>query len=159
MTDALMRVQSQLPTASGYRTVVQDFEHTQGRPAAVLGPLTALPVDWPARSVAQSSKASDTAYTVSSTNQTKNGGLRFAKRVTQTSRPLTERQAKELRRLAAGLGSGAGATKEILLSTRGQRVRQVWRSGLPWPLLSDNGHTRAELISFDPAQPSDSEEE
>ena len=147
---ALIRLQSQVPAPDGFRSYVQEFHHRDGRPSAVLTPISALPLDWPALLAGGEKDAAVMTYSVSAPKVAGDAApFRFRKRVKQSVRPLPEVEAKDLQRRL--VGDAATPLREVVLEGDGRRVRQLWRAGLPWPVLTDNGLTTATLVQHQPA--------
>ncbi len=150
---ALRQIQTQIPTAGGFRTITESYEFVGAQPAPVLGPLSALPIDFPLLTGGEA-KAMD-AYTYTSYSGPRGtkavGDLGFTYQVKQTIAAADDREAKSLVDESFAKGLGEEPLVEVRLEGGGREVRQLWQPGRPWPVYCDNGSTICRLVKVMPA--------
>jgi hypothetical protein len=152
-TLTLRQMQTQLPVPGGFRTVTESYEFTENKPAPVLGPLTALPIDlpvFPDQAIGRQAKSLSTFEfeAVSGPAGTKAvGDVTFAVPVEQSFQVTPVSGVKGLLDDSVEKSIGQSALAEVYLKGAGREVRQLWKERMPWPVYSENGATRARLLS------------
>ena len=144
-TQALLRVTTQLPTPAGFQSVTQDFKHQQGNVSPVVGPLSALPIDWPTFSAEPAKAAKEYSYKALSGGQEKSGGIAFEQKVRQATRSVPVSGVKGLLDEHVAKQKSDDNLREVVLDDGHRVVRQLWQPGMPWPSFCDNGVTVAKL--------------
>jgi hypothetical protein len=145
-TLSLRQVEARMPTGGGWATLTESYQWDSG-PSAVLGPLTALPLDLPAF-VNPNAKASGlfeyraAARTLDAKDLS---GPSFSFSVTQSVGPLpAARQAPLAEPIAKELGRGE--TVEVRLAGPDRQVTQIWQAQQPWPVYTLSGRTQSRLV-------------
>lgn len=155
----LRRVQTQLPVAGGWRTVTENYSSASGQPFPAFAPLTVPPLELPL--FLAGTKGTQTfAYEASSAPTTEKGvdDVRFSFSVDQQ---FTQPPADKIKGLVPDEYSKDLIQKpviEVQLKAAGAQVRQLWQSGLPWPVYSNNGIAESRLVEVQaptnpPSQP------
>lgn len=154
----LRRLQTDLPVAGGFRTMIETYEPVDGQPSPVLAPLPALPLDLPllAGPVAEAKGSRKSLYEAipGPEGRKAEGQLGFVGEVEQSldSGPLEGVKSLLHDDYAKNLGAATEEqVVEVRLSAPHGRVRQLWQAGRPWPVYADNGLTAARLVEFTPA--------
>jgi hypothetical protein len=155
----LRQFQTHIRVAGAARTLTESYAFPGEQPTPVLGPLTALPVDLPLLSGGRTKGSQAFSYeaTVGPSGTKAVGDTTFAYDVTQD---FDEQPSAEAHALLDADFAKSLATRpllEVKLKTVDRQVRQLWQSGLPWPVYSDNGTTVARLVKWSPALSSSSE--
>ncbi len=149
---ALRQIQTQIPTPADFGRS-QRATNSPGPSSAVLGPLSALPIDFPLLTGGEA-KAMD-AYTYTSYSGPRGtkavGDLGFTYQVKQTIAAADDREAKSLVDESFAKGLGEEPLVEVRLEGGGREVRQLWQPGRPWPVYCDNGSTICRLVKVMPA--------
>jgi|GEM_PF-626861 len=145
----LRQFQTQFPVPGGFRTVTETYRFREGSKAPVLPPLTALPVDLPVFDSEHSKSLEPYSYeTLIGDANTKNlDTVRFATDVRQQLVPANTDGIKSLLNDEFTKSLDASPVVELRLQSPDRTVRQFWQAGQPWPLLADNGVTRARLLN------------
>lgn len=149
----LRQVQTQLPTADGFRTITESYEFHDGQPAPVMTPLTALPIDLPvflSGGLKGDQKFEYTA-TPGPTGKKALGDVSFAFSVSQSSKAAEPARAKSLLHDSFSKDLTTKPAVEIHLKSSDREVQQLWRGDLPWPVFVNNGTTQARLVEVLPA--------
>ena len=148
-TGVMRRITTELPTREGFRSVTECYQHNNTA-APVLGPLPALPVGlplFPRRGI--KSLGNYTYNVISGHEETKAlGEVGFSVSIKQNfSRPGQDLLQRLQREQPAIKSAEAQSLLEVKLTTADGSTRQIWSQRQPWPLLSDNGVTRARLVA------------
>jgi hypothetical protein len=150
-TMTLRRVQTQLPIAGGFRTVIENYRSSSGQPFPAFAPLTVPPLELPL--FLAGTKGTQTfIYDASSSGEGEKavGDIDFTFSVEQeVSRP----QAEKIKGLLPENYSKSLVQKpavEVRLKAAGSHVRQLWQPGLPWPVYSNNGIAESRLVEETP---------
>lgn len=151
---ALRQVQTQFPTADGFRTVTESYEPAGGQPSPVLSLLTALPVDLPAFQGNEAKGMEKYTYEsrVGPAGVKNAGELGFAFEVEQEVTQPAAEQVKGLIKEDFTKDLTERPIVEVRLKGVDRQVRQLWQAGLPWPVYTDNGTTIARLVKVKPPE-------
>jgi hypothetical protein len=165
---ALRQVTTEIPVPGGFQSMTVSYDFEAGQPGAVLGPLTALPIDLPAALHGGAKGLESYQYTASigPPERKEVGELAFAHDVEQRVAPLAAADVRQLltgafakslegEGFAKSLSDEALAAKpvtDVRLKSAGREIRQLWQSGQPWPIYCDNGYCVSRLVSNEPAQ-------
>jgi hypothetical protein len=151
----LRRVQTQLPVIGGFRTVTENYRAASGQPFPAFAPLSVPPLELPL--FLAGTKGTQTFdYEASSTPEGEKGvgDLDFAFSVEQQ---ITQPQAEKIKGLLPPDYTKDLVQKptiEVQLKAASVKARQLWQSGLPWPVYSNNGIAESRLVeSFAPQAP------
>ncbi len=143
----LRQFQTQVLVDGQYRTIQESYDAAAGQLSPVLASINALPLAMPAFLPKGSKSLGSFSYKSQPVVQSKDlGVVRFAHTITQEITPPGAKAldsappalAKELR--------GKPLT-EVRLADYQQKVLQLWQKGSPWPVYTENGHTKAWLIT------------
>lgn len=148
----LRQIQTQLRVQGEFRTVTESYDFVDGQPAAVIGPIAALPVDMPFFAPPQEKGTQTWVYqaTMGPLGQKSLEQESFAFEVRQSvTRPSTE-EVKGLLHEAFAKDLDSRPVVELKLETFDRRVRQLWQPGQPWPTYAANGTTVARLVESIP---------
>ena len=146
-TTAIRQIQTQLPTADGYKTVTESYR-SGGQAAPVVGPLTVLPIDLPQFPEPGMKDLGTYQYETSSGP----GGIKDIGDVgfsTEISQSFSKPSAALMKGMLGDEGIKSINNRpvvEVELKTPDETVRQVWAANSPWPLFADNGVTQSRLI-------------
>lgn len=151
---ALVQCQTQLWVAGVQRTITESYQFPGQQPTPVMGPLTALPVDFPLLLGGRMKGTQAFSYeAVPGPSGTKDiGDLGFAFDVTQDLDARPSEHARKLLHADFVKSLEARPMLEVKLKTFHREVKQLWQAGLPWPAYSDNGVTVARLVKQIPAR-------
>jgi hypothetical protein len=145
-TQTLRQVQTQIPVAGEFRTVVENYETANGQPAPVLGMLTALPVDLPVFQGGQKGLQKYVYQSWSGPAGTKAlGEIGFGQAVEQEVLQPQPEQVKSLLPEEFTKDLAERPVVEVRLKGDLRQVRQIWQAGRPWPVYIDNGTTICRL--------------
>jgi hypothetical protein len=149
----LRQVETQLPVPGGYQSFTESYEFVGDQPSAVLGPLTALPVDLPVFLSGQKGLQKSGYEAVAGAIGTKAlGDVGFAFEVEQEAGQATPEEAKGLLSESFTKDLAARPAVEVRLKGVDRQVRQLWQAELPWPAYCDNGTTVSRLVKVTPAK-------
>jgi hypothetical protein len=140
----LTRVESKIMVKGQWRTFTETYITADGKPTPVLGPLPALPLDFPVIAVDGTTKslAGQTYQTIYGDTGIKAlGDVGFAFAVDQSVTPVDAKFVKSL----APQSEAEDVTK-VELRGAGRTISQLWHAGDPWPIYSNNGMTEARLM-------------
>src|SRR5262249_97920 len=132
-----------------------------GQFAPIMTPLSALPIDLPAflpqgfkapadgeyTFVSQPTSASPTAKEAKDLGDGRT--VRFAHKVKQG---VGAPDARAMKAIPAAFAKGGEPVVAVELKDRDKTVVQLWQKGSPWPLYTDNGRTKAKLVSVGEAR-------
>jgi hypothetical protein len=140
----LIRVEAKILIKGQWRVFTETYVSQDGKPCPVLGPLPALPLDFPVftpegRTKNLSSQTYETVFGNAGTKSVDNVGFAFM--VDQSFAPVESDYVKTL----APSSEGEGVV-EVEIRGAGRRVSQLWQPGAPWPIYSNNGRTEARLV-------------
>jgi hypothetical protein len=143
---ALRQVQVRLPVQGQFRTITESYQGAKGQAAAVLTPLTALPLDLPV--FAEDKSAQRFGYEViSGPGGVKAlGDIGFAIEVEQKTVAPEPASVKALLADDFRKDLEARPVLKVELRAPGRKVVQLWQEGRPWPVYSDNGAVQARLL-------------
>ena len=153
-TRAIRKIQTQIPVPEGFQTITQSYAFSSGQPAAVLGPLSALPLDLPRFSGGEAKGMQTFMYETHGglPGQKEVGELGFAHQVEQQVTPVASEQVKGLIHETYTKSLTEQPVVEVQLKSGDRQVRQLWQPGSPWPVYSKNGSTECRLIKVIPAK-------
>ena len=116
----------------------------------MITPVNALPIALPAF-IAPGSKANTFVYTsapMPAGAKSKDLGLvTFAHEVTQTTTKAGSKALEIIPKEGRPKSIEDKPVTEVNLGTATGNVKQLWQQGQPWPLLIDNGRTKAYLVT------------
>jgi len=147
-TLTLRQMRTTIAVAGQYRTILESYDAPANAATPVLTPLNALPIDLPAflppgakglgsfRYVSQPLPAGSKDPTL----------VRFAHTVKQDIAPAG---AKALEQVPTQFAKDLERKPivEVRLQDHERTVTQLWQPGKPWPVFTNNGRTRATLVS------------
>jgi hypothetical protein len=144
----LRQFQTQLAVDGQYRTIQESYDCGPGQVSPVLASINALPLAMPAFLP----KGSKSLGSFSYKSQPLPGGakdpsiIRFVHTVSQEVLPPG---AKSLERVPSGYAKELPQkpVTEVRLGDYRQKVLQLWQKDAPWPVYTDNGRTKAWLVS------------
>jgi hypothetical protein len=145
----LRQITTQVPVRGGFVTLTENYEFNNGQPSPVLGPLTAIPVDFPLFAANQTKGLEKFSYVanVGPSGAKALGDVGFSFDVEQDAQIVQPEQAKGLLNDDFSKDLAARPAIEVKLKQIDRTVRQVWQAGLPWPAYSDDGKTISRLIN------------
>lgn len=151
---ALRQVQTQFPSADGFRTVTESYDSAGAQPSPVLSMLTALPVDLPAFQGNEAKGLEKYGYEsrIGPAGVKNPGELGFAFEVEQEVAQPGAEQVKGLLEEDFAKNLAERPVVEVRLKGVDRQVRQLWQAGLPWPVYADNGTTVARLVKVKPVK-------
>jgi len=150
----LRQLQTWVYAAGERQSIVESFAAgSQAISAPVLPAVNALPLDMPAFPQAgQKSLGGEKSFRFKSTPQAAgakaDGAVAFSTQVTQKIGKPDEARKKAL---GPDRSKSITAPVQVDLESSGRSVKQVWQNGRPWPEYSDNGRTRARLLTVERA--------
>jgi len=157
-TMTLRQFQTQIPVPGGFKKIVESYATDNEQPAVpVVGPLSVLPIDLPFFRSGESKAAKEEfSYEAVSSELGKKDikDIGFAIPISQQVATVKPADVKGLviEDLRKGLDEKEKPVVEVNLEVAGRKVRQLWQSGYPWPVFSDNGSTQMRLLKFTPAK-------
>jgi hypothetical protein len=154
-TMTLQQLQTQLPVPGGLRTITESYRSASGQPTPVITPLTVLPLELPVFLQGSKGTTKFTYEAAAAPWGTKGvDDVAFAYEIEQVlTRPAPD-QVKGLVPEAFTKDLQTKPVLEVRLKGLGSsRVRQLWQEGLPWPVFSDNGSSKARLVKVLPPSP------
>jgi hypothetical protein len=167
---ALRQISTEIPVPDGYQTMTVSYDFDSGQPGPVLGPLTALPIDVPVLLAGRAKGLQTFHYrsTVGPPESKDLEALAFDHEVEQRIAPIDAGEVRQLltasfeKLLDEGPLAKSLAEKsvtDIRLKAAGREIRQLWQTGSPWPIYSDNGYCVCRLVSFEAAAPANVKEQ
>ena len=146
----LRQYKTELAVAGQMRPMVESYDHAKSLAAPVITPVNALPIALPAF-VPPGSKANTFTYTsapMQAGAKSKDLGLvTFAHEVTQTTSKAGSKALEIIPKKGRPKSLDAKPITEVVLGTPTGEVKQLWQEGQPWPLVIDNGRTKAYLVT------------
>lgn len=150
----LRQLQTWVYAAGDRQSIVESFA-AGGKAirAPVLPAVNALPLDMPAFPQAgKKSLAGEETFQFKSTPRAAGAkaddAVAFA---TQVKQKIGKPDAAGLKAIGPDRSKSLTAPVQVDLESSGRSVKQVWQSGRPWPEFSDNGRTRARLLTVERA--------
>ena len=146
-TMTLRRIRMQIPSADGFRAIEETYRSPSGQPFPAFTPLTVPPVELPVFLSGIKGNASFQYQAVSGSEQAKAlGDVGFGFTVEQSVDVPQPGDYPSLLPADAAKSLQGRPTVQVLLKSAQEQVRQVWQTGLPWPVFSDNGYARSMLV-------------
>jgi hypothetical protein len=149
-TLALKQVQTQLPVAGGFRTIIESYAFGDGQPAPVLGPLTALPIDLPVFLGARAKSTQRFIYEAINGPEGKKAPNHLGF-IFEVEQQIRRTPPEEVQKLVPSILPQNRPITEVRLKGMNRQVRQLWTAEAPWPVYSSNGATTARLVKVIPA--------
>jgi hypothetical protein len=146
-THFLRQFQTQLAVDGQYRTITESYDTAPGQLSPVLPSINALPLAMPAFVPKGSKSLGSFSYKSQPVMSSKDlSVVRFAHSISQEVLPPG---AKSLERVPPVLAKELKdkPVTEVRLADHRQKVVQLWQKGAPWPVYTENGRTRAWLVS------------
>jgi hypothetical protein len=146
-TRFLRQFQTQMAVDGQYRTITECYETAPGQLSPVLPSINALPLAMPAFVSKGAKSVGSFSYKSRPAVSSKDISIvRFAHAISQEVSPPG---AKSLAQLPPGLSKDLKdrPLTEVRLADHQQKVVQLWQKDAPWPVYTENGRTRAWLIS------------
>jgi hypothetical protein len=146
-TQTLRQIETEIPVRGGFKKMVENYQFS-GQKSAVLGPLTALPIDMPFFQGNRTKGLETYVYEANMGPAGKKalGEIGFTYEVEQDVSMPSSQNVKGLLPDAYSKDLNTRPVVEIRLRSAGRQVRQLWRPGLPWPVYADNGITVSRLV-------------
>ena len=146
----LRQYKTELAVAGQMRPMIESYDHAKGIAAPVVTPVNALPIALPAF-IAPGSKANTFVYTsapMAAGAKSKDLGLvTFAHEVTQTTKKAGSKALEIIPKEGRPKSIENKPVTEVNLGTSEGNITQLWQEGQPWPLVVDNGRTKAYLVT------------
>lgn len=140
----LTRVEAKAFLKGQWRVFTETYVCEDGQACPVLGPIPALPLDFPV--FAQEGETKDLTsqryevlYGEAGVKSVNDVGFAFS--VDQSISPVKADYVKSL----APASEGEGVVEVEIRGAR-RRVSQLWQAGAPWPIYSNNGMAEARLV-------------
>jgi hypothetical protein len=147
-THVLRQITTQIPIPGGFTTLTENYEFPSGQPSPVLGPLTALPLDFPLFHGGEAKGLEKFSYeaSVGPAGTKALGDLGFSFDVQQDVQVAPAEQVKGLLSDEFTKDLETHPAIEVKLQKFDRKVRQVWQAGLPWPAYSEDAQTKCKLV-------------
>lgn len=146
----LRQYKTELAVAGQMRPMIESYDHAKGMAAPVITPINALPIALPAF-LPPGSKANTFSYTsapMPAGAKSKDLGLvTFAHEVTQTMNKAGSKALEIIPKEGRPKSLEQKPITEVSIGTFSGEVKQLWQEGQPWPLVVDNGRTKAYLVT------------
>jgi hypothetical protein len=143
----LRQFRTQLLVDGQYRTLEESYDSAAGQPSPVLASINVLPLAMPAFLPKGSKSLGSFSYKSQPVMQSKDlSVVQFAHTITQE---VTPPGAKSLESVSPAFSKQLRdkPVTEVRLADRRQKVLQLWQKGSPWPIYTENGPTKAWLVS------------
>lgn len=140
----LSRVEAKIVVKGSWHVFTETYVAEGGKPTPVLGPIPALPLDFPVFTSDGVTKdlGAQTYETIYGNAGTKSlGDVGFAFMVDQSVTPVKTDHVKSLAPESEG-----DSVVEVEIRGAGRSITQLWQPDTPWPIYSNNGMTEARLL-------------